>query len=76
MRNEHARVAFPLGWTRRDWLKKKQPAQKETMETRALSQRVSAPYGRFAVPRARKMVFPGRQVSLVKFVTHSTVGQG
>lgn len=59
MRNEAARVPLALGPTRRDWLKKKQPAQKQTMETRALSQRVSAAKGRFAVPRARKMVLPG-----------------
>lgn len=59
MKKEPARVALPLAPTRRDWLKKKQPAQKQTMETSALSQRVSAPKGRFAVPRARKMVLPG-----------------
>ena len=53
-----SRVDLHLGRTRRDWLKKKQPAQKAAMEMRALSQRVEEPYGRSAVPRARKMVLP------------------
>lgn len=63
MRKESARVDLHLGCTRRDWLKKKQPAQKAAMETRALSHRVEEPYGRLAVPRARKIVLPGGNVS-------------